>query len=195
MIDLLAAVLNRLQSSVTACLQELLCKELSDEKPSDLLSRMKKLLDDKYDSFDKKLFCHLYVPALGLLDASDNTLVPLQSEGVFGESSAGATPHVKTFASQDLDSCSHIFLRVNGVRRPLQQPYHCSFKVIHQIQKTFILNVNGSSQTVAVDRMKPAYLLQDVPDQAAANATSAVCSAATQLGLCNRKVSFLLPCH
>ena len=56
--DLKAAVLSRLQS--TACLQELLSKEeLGDEKPSDLLRRMKKLLDDKYSAFDTDLFRHL----------------------------------------------------------------------------------------------------------------------------------------
>ena len=27
------------------------------------------------------------------------------------------------FASQDLDSCSNVFLRIDSVRRPLQQPY------------------------------------------------------------------------
>ncbi|MPC34568.1 hypothetical protein E2C01_027962 [Portunus trituberculatus] len=63
--DLCATVLNRLQSLVTTHLQELLCKEqLCDEKPSDLLRRMKKLLDDKHDFFDKELFRHLYFQRL-----------------------------------------------------------------------------------------------------------------------------------
>ncbi|MPC16965.1 hypothetical protein E2C01_009808 [Portunus trituberculatus] len=48
--------------------------------------------------------------------------------------------------------------------------------------------------SVAVDRVKPAYLLQDVTDKAAATTMSAVCTATTQLGLRRKKrVSFLLP--
>ena len=60
------------------------------------------------------------------------------------------------FASQDLDSCSHVFLRVDSVRRPLQQPYQGPFKVLHCTQYTFSLDINGASQTVLVDRVKPA---------------------------------------
>ncbi|KAK8385182.1 hypothetical protein O3P69_012171 [Scylla paramamosain] len=40
---------------------ELLSKEeLGGEKPTDLLRRMKKLLGDKYTSFDKELFLQLF---------------------------------------------------------------------------------------------------------------------------------------
>ena len=61
--DLKAAVLSRQQSTVTARLQELLSKEeLGDEKPSDLLRRMKKLLGDKYSAFDTDLFRHQRLP-------------------------------------------------------------------------------------------------------------------------------------
>lgn len=63
--DLKTAVLARLQSSVTARLQELLSKEeLGNEKPSDLLRRMKRLLGDKFNSFDKTLFTHLFYQRL-----------------------------------------------------------------------------------------------------------------------------------
>ena len=58
--DLKAAVLSRLQSTVTPRLQELLSKEeLGVEKLSDLLRRMKKLLGDKYSASDTDLFRHL----------------------------------------------------------------------------------------------------------------------------------------
>ncbi|MPC52626.1 hypothetical protein E2C01_046499 [Portunus trituberculatus] len=62
-------------------LQELLYKELSDEKPSGLPRLMKKLLDDKYDSFDKELIRHLYFRHLpittqqSLFSIKDNLLV------------------------------------------------------------------------------------------------------------------------
>ncbi|KAK8378394.1 hypothetical protein O3P69_011109 [Scylla paramamosain] len=50
---------------VSRRLQELLSKEeLGGEKPTDLLRRMKKLLGDKYTSFDKELFLQLFYQRL-----------------------------------------------------------------------------------------------------------------------------------
>ena len=63
--DLKVAVLKILQSSVATRLRELLSKEeLGDEKPSQLLSRMKLLLGDKYQSFDAELFKQLFYQRL-----------------------------------------------------------------------------------------------------------------------------------
>lgn len=63
--DLKAACLSRLQSSTAARLQELLSKEeLGNEKPSNLLLRMKKLLGDRYSAFDKDIFKQLYYQRL-----------------------------------------------------------------------------------------------------------------------------------
>lgn len=63
--DLKAALLQRLQSSVTTRLRELLSKEeLGSEKPSDLLRRMTQLLGDKYQSFDRDLFKQLFYQRL-----------------------------------------------------------------------------------------------------------------------------------
>ena len=77
--DLKAAVLARLQSTVTARLQELLCKEeLGDEKPSDLLRRMKLLLGDKHDKFDQDLFHHLFYQRLPV--ATQRSLFSVKSK-------------------------------------------------------------------------------------------------------------------
>lgn len=63
--DLKKAVLARLESSVSTRLQELLSKEeLGNEKPSDLLRRMKRLLGDKYESFDQAMFSLLFYQRL-----------------------------------------------------------------------------------------------------------------------------------
>ena len=63
--DLKQAVLARLESSVTSRLRELLSKEeLGSEKPSDLLRRMKRLLGDKFETFDRTLFTHLFYQRL-----------------------------------------------------------------------------------------------------------------------------------
>ena len=63
--DLKTAVLKRLQPSVTERLQDLLSKEqLGNEKPSDLLRRMKRLLGDKSQTFDQTLLTHLFYQRL-----------------------------------------------------------------------------------------------------------------------------------
>ena len=63
--DLKTALLKNLQSSVATRLRELLSKEeLGDEKPSQLLARMKQLLGDKYKKFDPDLFKQLFYQRL-----------------------------------------------------------------------------------------------------------------------------------
>lgn len=63
--DLKATLLKILQTSVATRLRELLSKEeLGDEKPSQLLSRMKQLLADKYQTFDAELFKQLFYQRL-----------------------------------------------------------------------------------------------------------------------------------
>ena len=63
--DLKTAILLRLQSTVATRLQELLSQEeLGNERPSDLLHRMKNLLADKYSSFDTDLFKQLFYQRL-----------------------------------------------------------------------------------------------------------------------------------
>ncbi|XP_076069937.1 uncharacterized protein LOC143041775 [Oratosquilla oratoria] len=62
--DLKQAVLDRLESSESIRLQELLSKELGNEKPSDLLRRMKRLLGDKCAVFDQSILVHLFYQPL-----------------------------------------------------------------------------------------------------------------------------------
>ncbi|KAK8392395.1 hypothetical protein O3P69_014631 [Scylla paramamosain] len=63
--DAISPVTLRYLATVSRRLQELLSKEeLGGEKPTDLLRRMKKLLGDKYTSFDKELFLQLFYQRL-----------------------------------------------------------------------------------------------------------------------------------
>ncbi|XP_076051759.1 uncharacterized protein LOC143031591 [Oratosquilla oratoria] len=63
--DLKKAVLARLQNTIVVRLQELLTREeLGNERPSDLFRRMKTLLADKYDSFDREVFKQLFYQRL-----------------------------------------------------------------------------------------------------------------------------------
>ena len=63
-----------------------------------------------------------------------------------------------------LRDCSHVFLRVDAVRRPLSPPYEGPFLVLERGPKTFILDRLGKRVTVTVDRLKPASVLQPVLD-------------------------------
>ena len=66
------------------------------------------------------------------------------------------------FVSKDLATTSHVFLRVDRVRRPLEQPYVGPYKVISRTNKVFMLDVDGKNITVSIDRLKPAYLDKDI---------------------------------
>ncbi|CAK1581092.1 unnamed protein product [Parnassius mnemosyne] len=65
------------------------------------------------------------------------------------------------FIHKDLHKASHVFLRQDAIKKALQPPYSGPFKVIERDKKTFKINVNGKIITVSVDRLKPAYTLND----------------------------------
>ena len=58
-----------------------------------------------------------------------------------------------------LRDASHVFLRVDSVRRPLTPPYEGPFLVQSRSAKTFDLWRNNKTVTVSVDRLKPALSL------------------------------------
>ena len=58
----------------------------------------------------------------------------------------------------DLSTSTHVFLRYDAVRKPLQPPYTGPYKVITRTSKHFTIDVNGKQEVVSVDRLQPAYL-------------------------------------
>ena len=61
----------------------------------------------------------------------------------------------------DLKSSTHVFIRQDGVRKPLQQPYKGPFPVLSRTKKHFKLEVNGRQEIIGIDRLKPAYTIVD----------------------------------
>lgn len=55
------------------------------------------------------------------------------------------------FVHPELNSCTHIFLRDNAVRKPLQQPYTGPYEVVQRSDKTVTFVRNGRMTTVNVD--------------------------------------------
>lgn len=63
------------------------------------------------------------------------------------------------FVPKDLQTCSHVFLRCDRVRKPLQPTYDGPFPVIAKHEKYFTIKRKCKHINVSVDRLKPAYLL------------------------------------
>ena len=62
-----------------------------------------------------------------------------------------------THIPPNLNNCTHVFVRVDTVKKPLQQPYTGPFEVLTRGPKYFKLAKNRGADTVAIDRLKPAY--------------------------------------
>ncbi|XP_025263430.1 uncharacterized protein LOC112637596 [Camponotus floridanus] len=69
----------------------------------------------------------------------------------------------KTFVFKDLATSEEVFIRHDGLKQPLQQPYDGPYKVIKRAEKTFVVRINGRDVTVSIDRLKPAYIMADDP--------------------------------
>ena len=63
-----------------------------------------------------------------------------------------------SYIPANLSSTGYVYVRVDGHRTPLQRPYNGPFRIISTTDKYFTLDINGRSDTVTVDRLKPAYV-------------------------------------
>ena len=67
--------------------------------------------------------------------------------------------HNRTFyVNPNLFSESHVFVRHDATRKPLQSPYDGPYRVINRTKKHFTLDINGKQEIVSVDRLKAAHL-------------------------------------
>ena len=64
----------------------------------------------------------------------------------------------RTFMDPALHNQTHVFVRYDGVRKPLQQPYDGPFKVITHTKKHFTVAIKGRQEVVSINRLKPVYL-------------------------------------
>lgn len=66
-----------------------------------------------------------------------------------------------SFVFKDLENTSHVLLRDDTVRRPLQPPYTGPYRVLSRNNKLITIDITGRQSTVSIDRVKPAYLAPD----------------------------------
>lgn len=107
-----------------------------------------------------------------------------------------AANHSKSdvFVHRELGNCSHVFVRVDAVRRPLQTPYEGPFKVLRSNAKNFQLQCGNRKVTVSIDRVKPAFLLQ--PQLESAPPQAAPEKPADTFSRSGRRIRFRIPlCH
>lgn len=65
------------------------------------------------------------------------------------------------FVHKDLMSSTHVFVRDDTVRRPLQRPYLGPFHVLEKRPKFFKVQLNTTRKWISVDRLKAAYTISD----------------------------------
>ena len=101
------------------------------------------------------------------------------------QDSVGILPHLRELVSKftpiptsshgrpraslpkDLQSSDYVFIRRDTHRTPLQRPYEGPFHVVAKGPKFFKIDFGGKTDTVSVDRLKPAHLDPHQPVQVA----------------------------
>jgi hypothetical protein len=61
-----------------------------------------------------------------------------------------------------LGKSSHVFIRVDKHRKPLQQPYEGPFKIVEHGIKTVKVQRGTKVEDITVDRLKPAFVNKSV---------------------------------
>ena len=67
-------------------------------------------------------------------------------------------PRRKVYISKALATCTHVFVRHDAIRKPLQSPYDGPYKVLQRKEKYFVVDAKGKQDTISLDRLKPAHL-------------------------------------
>ncbi|XP_026324993.1 uncharacterized protein LOC113233972 [Hyposmocoma kahamanoa] len=65
------------------------------------------------------------------------------------------------YSPKSLKDCSHLFLRLDRVRRSLEPPYAGPYKVLERKEKYFKVLVRDTAMNISVDRLKPAFTSND----------------------------------
>ncbi|XP_035893223.1 uncharacterized protein LOC118503716 [Anopheles stephensi] len=84
------------------------------------------------------------------------------------------------FVHADLNKCTHVFVRNDTVRPALTTPYQGPYRILQRSSKSFQILVNGQTSWVSIDRLKPAYIVEDPPESARKRTPSADITPSTE---------------
>ena len=76
-----------------------------------------------------------------------------------------------------MGNTTHVFVRHDAIRKPLQPPYDGPYCVLKRADKHYMLAIPDRPEVASLDRLKPAYLDSDfvtdvnMPTQATSTAT------------------------
>ncbi|XP_054720870.1 uncharacterized protein LOC129230493 [Uloborus diversus] len=62
------------------------------------------------------------------------------------------------FVQKDLLTSTHVFLRIDSLRKSLEPTYSGPHEVLARQEKTFRIKINNKEAVVSIDRLKPAFL-------------------------------------
>ncbi|GBM77767.1 hypothetical protein AVEN_231574-1 [Araneus ventricosus] len=68
---------------------------------------------------------------------------------------------LKCILVSDLIKASHVFLRIDQVRKSMEPPYAGPYKILLRTKKDFTVQIDGKQTTVSIDRLKAAHLFLD----------------------------------
>lgn len=89
-------------------------------------------------------------------------------------------PTQKTYMPPALQTATHVLIRRDSVRRPLQRPYDGPYKILQRKNKYFKIQLPNRTEFISVDRLKPALLDSEVSRSSSPGNTTA--SAVTSSG-------------
>ena len=113
----------------------------------------------------------------------------------------------RVFILKDLYNCSHVFKRVDSVRKPLEHPYTGPHEVIRRLNdRNFVIKIKGQEKAVSVDLLKPAFIAKSDSPADSQEGNQAITSKPNlttdidrplrtyaNISRCAKKVSFLSP--
>lgn len=66
------------------------------------------------------------------------------------------------YVDKQIQNCTHVFIRKDAVRLSLEPPYEGPYQIIKRNNdKVYTIRVKNKNETVSVDRLKPAYIINE----------------------------------
>lgn len=77
--------------------------------------------------------------------------------------STAASGHddIKGFLQPNIKTATHVYIRNDAVKSPLQQPYEGPYEVLERSEKYFKVKLHNRAAKISIDRLKTAFLHKD----------------------------------